>query len=70
MGLILITNEYIDYYQKLIVTDKDKYMYIYTIAQCKKQIKRDYCNNNINLLEIPYWEFSNIEKILKKELLI
>lgn len=32
------------------------------------QIKRDYCNNNnIKLIEIPYWDFDNIEKILSKE---
>lgn len=36
--------------------------------QCD-QIKRDYCiNNEINLLEIPYWDFDNIEEILVKEL--
>jgi Zn ribbon nucleic-acid-binding protein len=33
------------------------------------KIKTDYCNkNNIKLLRIPYWEFDNIETILKKEL--
>jgi len=31
----------------------------------KDKIKRDYCkNNNIELIEIPYWEFKNIENIL------
>ena len=31
------------------------------------QIKRDYCKNkNIILLEIPYWDFNNIEVILAK----
>ena len=35
--------------------------------QIRDQIKRDYCKtNNIKLLEIPYWEFDNIEKILLK----
>lgn len=35
----------------------------------KDEIKRDYCvNKNINLLIIPYWDFSNIEKILKDNL--
>lgn len=35
----------------------------------RDQIKRDYCmKNNIKLLEIPFWEFKNIEKILIKEL--
>ena len=33
-------------------------------------IKRKYVkNNNIRLLEIPYWEFDNIEEILKSRLL-
>ena len=27
-----------------------------------------YNNNNIKLIRIPYWDFNNIEKILKKEL--
>lgn len=35
----------------------------------KDKIKRNYCEkNNINLLEIPYWEFDNIEIILEAEL--
>jgi hypothetical protein len=33
-------------------------------------IKNKYCEDNkISLLRIPYWEFKNIEEILKKELL-
>lgn len=37
--------------------------------QIRDQIKRDYCKkNNIELLEIPYWEFNNIEKLLKSKL--
>lgn len=33
------------------------------------RIKKNYCKTNgIRLLEIPYWEFKNIETILKKEL--
>ena len=32
-------------------------------------IKSQYCkDNNIKLIIIPYFEFDNIEKILKKEL--
>lgn len=32
-------------------------------------IKTQYCkNNNIRLIRIPYWEFDNIEEILKREL--
>lgn len=39
--------------------------------QIKDQVKRDYCkNNNIKLIEIPYWDFNNIEKILNNLLLI
>jgi hypothetical protein len=34
--------------------------------QLKDKIKTDFCkNNNINLLRIPYTEFSNINEILK-----
>ena len=37
--------------------------------QFHDQIKRDYCRkNNIKLVEIPYWDFNNIESILSKEL--
>jgi hypothetical protein len=32
-------------------------------------IKRDYClKNNIELIEIPYWDFDNIEQILVEKL--
>jgi len=42
----------------------------FKINQIKDQIKRDYCNNNnIKLLEIPYWDFDNIEDILSSNLL-
>lgn len=38
-------------------------------TQRRDKIKTDYCRNNgINLIRIPYWEFDNIEKIIKKEL--
>ena len=38
--------------------------------QKKDKIKKKYCkDNNISLLIIPYWEFDNIEKILKEALL-
>lgn len=34
-------------------------------------IKNKYCeNNNIKLIRIPYWDFNNIEQILKKEQII
>lgn len=39
--------------------------------QNNDQIKKDYCQqNNIPLLEIPYWEFDNIETIINKHLLL
>lgn len=39
------------------------------IQQNNDQIKRDYClNNNIKLIEIPYWDFESIEQILLNEL--
>lgn len=42
----------------------------FKIQQKHDQFKRDYCkNNNIILLEVPYWEFNNIEEILKEQLL-
>jgi len=37
--------------------------------QIHDERKNQYCkNNNIKLLRIPYWDFNNIEEILKKEL--
>lgn len=39
------------------------------VAKLHDQIKNDYCGeNNIPLLRIPYWEFDNIEEILKVNL--
>lgn len=41
----------------------------FKLQQTRDQIKREYCkSNNINLIEIPYWEFNNIELILKDKL--
>ena len=38
-------------------------------TQKKDNIKTQYClDNNIKLIRIPYWEFDNIENILKQEL--
>ena len=32
-------------------------------------IKNQYCeDNNINILRIPYWEFDDIEKLIKDKL--
>lgn len=40
------------------------------INKIKDEIKRNFCQNNqIRLLEIPYWEKKNIENILVKELI-
>jgi len=37
--------------------------------QIHDKLKNEYCkNNNIPLLRIPYWEFDNIEEILKRDL--
>jgi very-short-patch-repair endonuclease len=40
------------------------------IQKRNDNIKTKYCqDNNIKLLRIPYWDFKNIEEILKKELI-
>lgn len=37
--------------------------------QLRDQIKRDYCKeNHIPLIEIPYWDYKNIDNILSEEL--
>ena len=37
--------------------------------QYHDKLKNEYCkNNNISLLRIPYWDYDNIENILRKEL--
>ena len=37
----------------------------FEINHNKDILKKDFCkNNNIPLLEIPYWEFDNIENII------
>lgn len=39
-------------------------------CQIRDEIKNNYCiNNKIKMIRIPYWEFENIEKILRKELI-
>ena len=41
----------------------------FAIQQQRDITLRVYCNrNNINLIEIPYWDFENIEKIIKTQL--
>ena len=43
----------------------------FKLRQKYDKIKKDFCiNNGIKLIEIPYWEYENIEKILNNELLI
>ena len=50
---------------------KEKAIEEFEKVKIKDNIKNTYCqNNNINLLRIPYWEFDNIEDILKRELLL
>lgn len=40
-----------------------------SIIQRRDNIKNGYCKkNNIKLIRIPYWDFSNLEEILQKEL--
>lgn len=39
-------------------------------VQCNDNIKKQYCaNNNIKLLEIPYWEFGNVDNILSEHII-
>ena len=39
----------------------------FELNQIRDQIKRDYCKkNNIHLIEIPYWEYDNMEEILRR----
>lgn len=41
----------------------------FKVRQFHDQIKRDYCSlNDIALLEIPYWEYKNIDQIIIKKL--
>jgi hypothetical protein len=45
----------------------------WSLEKCKERdnVKRHFAkDNNIKLLEIPYWERNNIESILNKELFI
>lgn len=39
----------------------------FEVNQKRDQIKRDYCKeNNIVMIEIPYWEYNNMEEYLKQ----
>ena len=47
----------------------DKAEEVFETQQERDQIKRNFCDNsNIKLIEIPYWDFDNIEEILEREL--
>ncbi|MBZ9615291.1 PDDEXK family nuclease [Clostridium estertheticum] len=49
--------------------DKDKMKLKLDMTQFRDKLKNKYCkDNNIKLLRIPYWEFKNIETILKSVL--
>lgn len=70
--LLLIEYQGIQHYEVYFryKYDKEKGERILKGVQKRDQIKRDYCQaNNIRLLEIPYWEFKNIDQILIKEFL-
>lgn len=49
--------------------DSDRIIQEFDIIKNHDQIKKSWCNlkENPNLLEIPYWEISNIDEILKRE---
>ena len=50
---------------------KDKYinMYGFIDRKIRDTIKNIYCQqNNIKLIRIPYWDYDNIERILKQKL--
>ena len=56
------------HYEKVPHWDKN---WKFQRTQMNDNIKNIYCqNNNIKLLRIPYWEFKNIEQILKENLAV
>ena len=58
--------EPVDFAGKGIVWAEEQFK----INQIRDQVKRDYCKENkIKLLEIPYWDFDNIENILISQIL-
>ncbi|MCE5220069.1 MAG: hypothetical protein LLF98_02075 [Clostridium sp.] len=71
--IIAIEYQGIQHYEPIDFANKGKEWALkqFNLVQLRDQIKRDYCkNNNIKLIEIPYWDFDNIEEILKRELMI
>ena len=66
-SFVLIEFQGIQHYKSRELFGGDK---AFKLTQKRDQIKRDYCeNNNITLLEIPYWKFDNIDQILNDNLL-
>lgn len=60
---MLIEYDGIFHYEKQYDNDRFETLLIHD------ELKNQYCNNNnIKLLRIPYWEFSNIEEILIREI--
>ena len=50
--------------------NEDKYIKILNTHKYRDYIKTQYCmDNTIKLIRIPYWDFDNIEEILKRELI-
>jgi Fe-S cluster assembly iron-binding protein IscA len=63
---ICIEYQGIQHYEPVIFFGGEKQ---FKLQQKLDQIKKNYCNNNnIKLIEIPYWDFDNIELILTKGL--
>jgi len=64
---MLIEYQGIQHFEDIPYFTDDKYNFEY--RQNNDRIKREYCQiNNIDLLEIPYWEINNINNILHDKL--
>lgn len=63
---LLIEFQGIQHYEPVEIFGGEKQ---FKIQQEHDKRKREYAiNNNIKLLEIPYWDFDNVEEILSREL--
>lgn len=63
----LIEYQGIGHYEPIEVWGGEEHL---TYVKNNDLIKKDYCErNNIKLIEIPYWEFDNMEKIIKDALM-
>ncbi len=72
-NIVAIEYQGIQHYEPVDFAGKGEVWAIeqFKLNQIKDQIKRYYCKkNNIKLIEIPYWDFDNIEEILIRELMI